>query len=135
MRIKWGQMLGTQNGGRALRTGSGCARFGAVFSIIQLWIPVSAAPLGRHVKDGPERHQVGRTARILAGIGRRGIHLAAPEMPDCTAALREYVERGVIAPVLGQRMIIAAELARDILIQRQIVPAALALEGFEPLDW
>src|SRR5438067_3162801 len=56
-------------------------------------------------------------------------------MPDFPVALREYAERRVIAPVLGQRMIIAAELAREVLIQRQIMPAALALEGLEPLDW
>src|SRR6266481_1912776 len=64
MRIKCGQMLGMVNGGPfPCETGSVHARFGAVFSIIQLRIPPGATPLRRHVKDGPKWHQVGRTAR------------------------------------------------------------------------
>src|ERR1700687_5257263 len=59
-------------------------------------------------------------------------------MPDCETvsilAPREHVECRVVAAVLGQRMIVAAEFARDVLIQRQIMPAALALEDQQPLD-
>src|ERR1700687_5621193 len=37
--------------------------------ITQLRIPIRAPPLRRYVEHGPERYQVGRAARILAGIG------------------------------------------------------------------
>src|SRR6476469_8643469 len=91
--------------------------------VTQLRIPIGAASIRRHVQNGPERHQIGRTARILSGIGRGSIHFAAPEMPDYVTvtlfALREHVERRIVAAVLGQPMIVAAELSRDVLIQRQ----------------
>ena len=41
-------------------------------AIFELRIPVRAAPFGRHIENGPERHQVGRAARILAGVGGFG---------------------------------------------------------------
>jgi hypothetical protein len=51
--------------------------------------------------------------RVLFGIGGYAVHFAAP---DCDTirlvARREHVERRVIAAVLGQAMIVAAELAR-----------------------
>ncbi len=58
-------------------------------SIVQLRIPVGAAPSRRYVQDGPERHQVGRTAWILSGILS-----AAPAwqrgLPICRRHSREF---------------------------------------------
>lgn len=57
-------------------------------------------------------------------------------MPDCGAASlrppREHIECRVIAAIFGQRMIVAAEFAREVAEQRQMMPAALALEGNQP---
>src|SRR5882724_9138578 len=58
--------------------------------IIQPRVPVLAASFGRGVEDGPQRIHVGRTARILAGIGRRRSHFAGPEMADGSVVAREH---------------------------------------------
>src|ERR1700722_2484111 len=83
--------------------------------IIQLRIPIGAAPFRRHVEDGPQRHQVRCAARILSRIGRCTVHLTAPEMPDFKTVRflppREHVERRIITAVFCQCMIVAAELA------------------------
>src|ERR1700675_1158807 len=94
----------------------------ALSGIIQLRIPIGAAAFRRNVEDGPERHQVRRAARILSGIGGSTVHLAAPEMPDdLTVGFlppREDVERRIVTAVLRQGMIVAAEFAGDVPIQR-----------------
>src|SRR6185312_15058959 len=43
--------------------------------IVELRVPVGAAALGGGVEDGPDRHEVGGAARVLAGVGGRGAHL------------------------------------------------------------
>src|SRR3954453_2011103 len=43
-------------------------------SIAQSRIPVLAAAFGRGVQNGPQRIEIGRPARILAGVGGRRSH-------------------------------------------------------------
>src|ERR1700748_3632172 len=62
----------------------------------ELRIPVFAAATGRHVEHDPDRHDVGGTARILAGVCCRRPHFVAPEVADDTVRALEYVERRIV---------------------------------------
>src|SRR5262245_10346876 len=65
-------------------------------SVLQLRIPVGAAPLGREVQDGPQRADVGRVARILARVGHLPGHLAGPEEAHAIAGAPVDQERGIV---------------------------------------
>src|SRR3569833_39649 len=103
-------------------------------AVIELRIPVRIAALRRGVEHGPERHQVGRTARVLSRIGSREIHLAAPEVPDRAVAAGEREQAGPVLALLADRMEVAAELLARIGIELECAPAAFLLERDEPLD-
>src|SRR6476620_7866516 len=62
--------------------------------VAQLRIPVDATTFRRRIQDCPERINVRRAARVLAGIGGLGPHLAGPEMADGAVAPREYAVAG-----------------------------------------
>jgi len=74
-------------------------------SVSEARIPILAAPLGRGVENGPQRIEIGRTARILAGVGGRRPHFAGPEMADAAVAAREHVVAGRIG--IGSTDVIA----------------------------
>jgi hypothetical protein len=63
-----------------------------LFWIFQFRIPVGPAPLRCAVEDRPERHQVGRAAGVLAGVGCPGPTLAAPEMTNGAITPGEDIE-------------------------------------------
>src|ERR1700726_2385571 len=103
-------------------------------TILELRIPIGSASLGRRIENGPDRHEVGRAARILAGIRSDGSHLAAPKMANRSVAACEHVETRIVAALGAQRVIVTAELARRVGIEFQAMPAAFFLEGDQPLD-
>src|SRR5882672_5746641 len=94
-------------------------------SIAQARIPVPAAAFGRGVQNGPERIEVGRTARILAGVGGGLSHFAGPEMTDRTVAAREHVIAGHIG--IRGADVIAGVVARSVRIDLVLRPAARLL--------
>jgi hypothetical protein len=85
-------------------------------SIIQLRINVGYRAFRRHVRNGPERHQIGDRADPVRDRRMRR-SFRRPKMPDCDPARlpapREHAKRRVIAAVIGHAMIVAAELTRD----------------------
>src|SRR4051812_45962426 len=64
--------------------------------VTQARIPVLAAAFGRGVENGPERIEIRRAARVLAGIGGGYSHFAGPEMADHTITPREHVVAGQV---------------------------------------
>src|SRR4051812_49838259 len=88
MRIKRRPLLGNGNS-RNVPANSRTYCYGCSISersISEFWIPVDAASLRCGVEQVPEHVEVGRTARILAGIGHRTAHLAGPEVADGAVA-------------------------------------------------
>src|ERR1700733_13015098 len=61
-------------------------------SLVQLGIEICATAFGGEIEDGPEGIDVGCAARVLAGIGCFGAHLAAPEEADCSVAACEDIQ-------------------------------------------
>jgi hypothetical protein len=53
---------------------------------------VDPSTFRRRIENGPYRHEVGRATGILAGIGSREAHLAAPEVANRSIAASEYIE-------------------------------------------
>src|SRR5437868_11933364 len=94
-------------------------------SVSELRIPILAAAFRRGVENGPQRIEIGRTARILAGVGGRGSHFARPEMADGAVAAREYVVAGRIG--ISGRNIVARVVTRWIRIDLMPRPAARLL--------
>src|SRR6476660_6870087 len=74
-------------------------------SVSEARVPILAAALGRGVENGPQRIEIGRAARILAGVGGRRSHFAGPEMADAAVAAREHVVAGRISDYLPFRPI------------------------------
>src|SRR5689334_21680556 len=94
-------------------------------SVAQTRIPVLAPSFGRGVQNGPERIQIGRTARILTGISGGKSHFAAPEMTDHSVAAREHVVARHVRVVPAD--VIARVVARNIRINPVPGPAARLL--------
>src|SRR5690348_18266739 len=89
------------------------AQTGCLFPVLELRVPGRMPAFRRAVEDGPQRHQVGGAARVLAGIGALGTHLAAPEMADRAVAAGEHVEAGDVAAIRRDAEVVAAEVARS----------------------
>lgn len=66
---------------------------------------------------------------VLAWVGRLESQLCAPKMTDSPVAAREDVDGGGVGPVVHNRTIVLAELPIHVGVERQILPAALYLEG------
>src|SRR5690242_13308719 len=93
--------------------------------VTQTRIPVLAAAFGRGVENGPERIEIRRAARVLAGIGGGHSHFAGPEMTDRAVAPREHVVAGHVGIFAAD--IIARVVARWIRINLVPGPAARLL--------
>src|SRR4051812_40220144 len=90
--------------------------------VVQLRIPITAAPLRCRIQHHPERRRIRRAARILAGIGGRAGHLARPEMADCSVAPGEDAESWDFRPVGQEAEIVARVGVVEIAIEAQILP-------------
>jgi len=62
-------------------------------SVVQLRIPVSPASFRRQVEKRPQRCNVRRVARVLAGIGHFEAHLARPEETNLVPVALEDDQR------------------------------------------
>src|SRR5687768_7404179 len=103
-------------------------------AVFEAWIPIGLAAFGRGVEHGPQRHEIGRPARILAGIGGFEAHLAAPEVTNRAVASREYMERRRVVPLRRVGVIVLAVFEAEVRVQLQIAPAALFLERDQLFD-
>src|ERR1700722_5618400 len=99
--------------------------------VFQLWIPVRAAPLGRHVEHGPERGQVGRAARVLTRVARD--HLLRPEMADRTVGADEDGRSPTIQSAVRAPGIVSGEGVGEGARELEVLPPPLALYRHQSL--
>src|SRR6478736_578239 len=134
MRIKRRPLLGNGNS-RNVPANSRTYCYGCSISersISEFWIPVGAAPLRCGVEQVPQHVEVGRTARILAGIGHHAAHLAGPEVADGAVAAGEHAVAGYIGIIAAD--IVARVVAGGIAEYLVPRPAARLLRRDQPFD-
>ena len=80
-------------------------------SVLQLRIPIRSATARCEIENRPQRCNVGRVARILAGVCHLARHLAGPEQAHLVAFALEDDERRILAVRLQQIQITCVVVA------------------------
>src|SRR3954464_3799555 len=91
-------------------------------SVSEARVPIFAASLRRGVENGPQRIEIGRSARILARVCRCRSHFARPEMTDGAVAAREYGVAGHVG--VSSRDVMRGVIAGHVRIDFMPGPAA-----------
>src|SRR5437870_3405241 len=75
--------------------------------VLELLVPIGAAPFGCEIEDVPKRLDRADVARVLSGFGRRGEELGAPEVSDRIAVASKHVQHRHLLAVTGLSVIVA----------------------------
>src|SRR5262245_35209697 len=72
---------------------------GELVAVVELRIPVFAAPFRREIEDVPQRPDDIHVARVLARIGRSEQEFGCVEVADCAIAPHEDIQHRPLCPL------------------------------------